>query len=118
MGLEQCEVTRSLGVGRRQGKRCGRGCSKRRVESRDIRPHFTVPLAAGSNCPFLLLTEESSKPTPDIKKEPLDIVVLGSSSSVLADRKEQMLHEEHAVVEVVGLFGFDGCHFLLAAPSR
>lgn len=48
----------------------------------------------------------------------LDVTIRGSSSSTLADRKEQMLCEDHAVMEVVGQFGFDGCHSLKAALGR
>lgn len=55
---------------------------------------------------------------PDIKKQQLDIIVLGSRSPILADRKEQMLREDHAVTEVVGGLGLDGCHSLMAAPAR
>lgn len=48
----------------------------------------------------------------------LDVTVCGSSSSTLADRKEQMLCGDHAVMEVVGQFGFDRCHSLKAAQGR
>lgn len=48
----------------------------------------------------------------------LDVIVLGYSSSTLTDRKEQMLCEDHAVMEVVGQLGLDGCHSLTAAPGR
>lgn len=29
-----------------------------------------------------------------------------------------MLREDHAVMEIVGRFGLDGCHSLTAAPGR
>jgi hypothetical protein len=35
-----------------------------------------------------------------------------------SDRKEQMLCEDHAVMDVVEQFGFDGCHSLTASPGR
>ena len=39
-----------------------------------------------------------------LKKQPLD-GLLGRSSSALPDRKEQMPHEDHAVVQVMGRLG-------------
>lgn len=56
------------------------------------------------------------KETPDIKSS--NVTVLGGSSSTLADRKEQMLREDHTVMEVAGQLVLGGCHSLTAAPGR
>lgn len=56
------------------------------------------------------------KETPDIKSS--NVTVLGGSSSMLTDRKEQMLREDHTVMEVAGQLVLGGCHSLTAAPGR